>query len=68
MYREIVVFTNTGQTYFFSGVTGFKVTKTGFCFDYKGKLTGIERHAVFNNTSTSGYADVEDQSRIERGE
>ena len=57
---ELIVFTNTGQTYFFDNVENFRPTTTGFSFDYVGKATGLRRHAVFNNTSTSGYALKED--------
>ena len=55
---ELIVFTNNGQTYFFSDVTDFKPTTTGFSFSYTGKATGITRKAVSNNTCTSGYAIV----------
>lgn len=57
---ELIVFTNTGQTYFFDNVENFRHTTTGFSFAYVGKATGLRRHAVFNNTSTSGYALKED--------
>ena len=53
---ELIVFTNNGQTYHFSGVEDFRPTTTGFSFNYTGKATGVTRSAVFNNTSTSGYA------------
>ena len=53
---ELIVFTNNGQTYHFNGVTDFKPTTTGFSFKYFGKATQVERFAVFNNTSTAGYA------------
>ena len=53
---ELIVFTNNGQTYFFSGVENFKPTTTGFSFDYVGKATGVKRSAMFNNTSAAGYA------------
>jgi hypothetical protein len=45
-----------GQTYHFFEVTDFKPTTTGFSFTYTGKATGVTRKAVFNNTSTAGYA------------
>lgn len=53
---ELIVFTNNGQTYLFNEVEDFKPTTTGFSFTYVGKATGVKRKAVFNNTSTSGYA------------
>lgn len=53
---ELIVFTNNGQTYHFSGVEDFKPTTTGFSFSYIGKATGVKRDAMFNNTSTAGYA------------
>lgn len=56
MSKELVVFTNNGQTYIFHNVTNFRPTTTGFSFTYTGKATGVVREAVFNNTSTSGYA------------
>ena len=56
MKMELIVFTNNGQTYHFNGVTDFKPTTTGFSFKYFGKATQVERFAVFNNTSTAGYA------------
>lgn len=42
---ELIVFTNNGQTYHFKGVENFRPT-----------TTGVKRSAVFNNTSTAGYA------------
>lgn len=53
---ELIVFTNNGQTYHFKGVENFKPTTTGFSFDYVGVATGDKRSAMFNNTSTAGYA------------
>lgn len=53
---NIIVYTNTGQTYLFQEIEDFSVTTTGFKFSYLGKATGIRSTAVFNNTSTSGYA------------
>lgn len=53
---ELIVFTNNGQTYHFSDVKDFRPTTTGFSFTYVGKVTGVERKAVFNNASTAGYA------------
>jgi len=53
---ELIVFTNNGQTYYFNNVTDFRPTTTGFSFNYTGKATGVKRSAVFNNTSTAGYA------------
>lgn len=58
---ELIVFTNTGQTYSFSDVTDFKFTTNGFSFNYFGKSTNTARHAAFNNTSTAGYAFTEDK-------
>ena len=52
---ELIVFTNNGQTYHFKEVENLKPTTTGFSFDYTGVATGVTRHAVFNNTSVSGY-------------
>lgn len=54
--KELIVFTNNGQTYHFSEVANFRPTTTGFSFTYTGKATGITREAVFNNTSTAGFA------------
>lgn len=59
---ELIVFTNNGQTYYFNGVENFRPTTTGFSFDYLGKATGVKRSAVFNNTSTAGYALAEVQN------
>ncbi|MEG0078206.1 hypothetical protein [Enterococcus sp.] len=53
---ELIVFTNNGQTYHFKGIENFRPTTTGFSFDYLGVATGVKRSAVFNNTSTAGYA------------
>ncbi|MFD1466480.1 hypothetical protein ACFQ4L_10445 [Lapidilactobacillus mulanensis] len=53
---ELIVFTNNGQTYYFNNVEDFKPTTTGFSFSYVGKATGVKRSAMFNNTSTVGYA------------
>lgn len=58
--QELVVFTNNGQTFVFHGVKNFTNTTTGFKFDYVGKMTGVARHAVFNNTSVAGYALADD--------
>lgn len=54
--RTLVIFTNNGQSFMFKHVTDFKYTTTGFEFSYAGEMTGVERHAVFNNTSIAGYA------------
>lgn len=54
--RELIVFTNNGQTYLFSNVTNFTTTTTGFKFTYEGKMTGVTREATFNNTSVAGFA------------
>lgn len=56
MSKELIVFTNNGQTYHFNNVTDFRPTTTGFSFKYHGKATGIDRDAMFNNTSAAGYA------------
>ena len=53
---ELIVFTNNGQAYYFNNVEDFKPTTTGFSFSYVGKATGVKRSAMFNNTSTVGYA------------
>lgn len=53
---ELIIFTNNGQTYHFKGVENFKPTTTGFSFNYVGVATGVKRSAMFNNTSTAGYA------------
>ena len=58
--KELVVFTNNGKTFVFHGVENFTNTTTGFKFDYVGKMTGVSRHSVFNNTSVAGYALTED--------
>ena len=52
----LTIFTNNGQSFMFKHVTDFKYTTTGFEFSYTGEMTGVERHAVFNNTSVAGYA------------
>ena len=54
--KEVIVWTNTGASLIFKGVTMFKYTTQGFEFDYFGMSTGQHRHAVFNNTSVAGYA------------
>lgn len=56
----VVIYTNNAQTLVFHGVDNFQVTSTGFGFDYTGKATGVTRHAVFNNSSTAGYAIAEE--------
>lgn len=56
----VVVYTNNAQTLVFHGVNNFQVTSTGFGFDYTGKATGVTRHAIFNNSSTAGYAIAEE--------
>lgn len=65
MAKELVVFTNNGQTYHFKGVTDFRPTTTGFSFTYHGVATGIDRQATFNNTSTAGYALAEEMLEAE---
>lgn len=57
----VVVYTNNAQTLVFHCVDNFQVTSTGFGFDYTGKATGVTRHAVFNNSSTAGYAIAEEK-------
>lgn len=54
--KELIVFTNNGQTFHFMNVTKFRPTTTGFSFTYHGTATGIDREAVFNNTSVAGWA------------
>lgn len=61
--KELIVFTNNGQTYHFSEVTNFRPTTTGFSFTYTGKATGVTREAVFNNTSTAGYTLVDEEDK-----
>ena len=56
MEQELIVFTNNGQTYIFHNISNFRPTTTGFSFTYMGKATGVAREAMFNNTSTAGYA------------
>lgn len=67
--KELIVFTNMGQTFMFKGVTNFTNTTTGFKFDYHGVMTDTDRavainvsSATFNNTCVAGYAlkDMED--------
>lgn len=53
---NLIIYTNTGNTYFFGNVTGFTKTATGFEFDYTGKASGKVSRAVFNSVSTAGYA------------
>lgn len=57
--KEIVVFTNNGQTYIFHNISNLRPTTTGFTFTYTGKATGVVRDAVFNNTSVAGWAVAE---------
>ena len=61
--KELIVFTNMGQTFMFKGVTNFTNTTTGFKFDYHGVMTDTDRSATFNNTCVAGYAlkDMGDQ-------
>lgn len=59
--RELIVFTNNGQTYHFENVTNFRPTTTGFSFTYHGKATDVDRDAVFNNTSVAGWAIADQQ-------
>ena len=60
--KELIVFTNMGQTFMFKGVINFTNTTTGFKFDYHGIMTDTDRSATFNNTCVAGYAlkDMED--------
>lgn len=53
---EIIVFTISGATFHFKNVKEFKLTTKGFTFTYVGESTGVERKAVFDYTSTAGYA------------
>lgn len=59
--KQLIVFTNNGQTYMFDNVSNLKPTAKGFSFEYTGNATGVTRTAVFNSTSACGYAlaDVE---------
>ncbi|UWP78308.1 hypothetical protein KZR06_16010 (plasmid) [Lacticaseibacillus paracasei] len=54
--KQLIVFTNNGQTYMFDNVSDFKLTTKGFSFEYTGNATGVKRTAVFNSTSACGYA------------
>lgn len=53
---EIIVFAISGATFHFRNVKDFKLTTKGFAFIYVGESTGVERRAVFDYTSTAGYA------------
>lgn len=53
---EIIVFTIGGATFKFKNVKELKVTTNGFEFTYIGESTGVERKAIFDYTSTAGYA------------
>lgn len=53
---NLIVYTNTGNTYFFKCVKNFIKIATGFEFDYEGVASGQISHAVFNNVSTAGFA------------
>lgn len=53
--QELIVFTNTGNTYYFANVTDLKPTTNGFKFKYTGVASGKVRTATFDNTATSGY-------------
>lgn len=66
--KELIVFTNNGQTYHFSEVTNFRPTTTGFSFTYTGKATGVTRDAAFNNTSAAGYALVDEENEHKRAD
>ena len=59
--KQLIVFTNNGQTYMFDNVSNFKQNTQGFSFEYTGNATGVKRTAVFNSASACGYAlaDVE---------
>lgn len=65
--KELIVFTNNGQTYHFKNVANFRPTTTGFSFGYTGMATGVTRQATFNNTSTAGYA-LADMPETEKAE
>ena len=54
--KQLIVFTNNGQTYMFDNVSNFKPTTKGFSFEYTGNTTGVARAAVFNSTSACRYA------------
>lgn len=53
---EIIVFTNSGNTYSFKNVENLTPTTHGFEFDYTGVATGVKRKCGFNYTSVAGYA------------
>lgn len=53
---EIIVFTISGATFKFKNVKELKVTTNWFEFTYIGESTGAERKAIFDYTSTAGYA------------
>ena len=53
---ELIIFTNVGKTFSFSGVENLQHTTQGFKFDYQGISSGKKRTAEFNYTSVSGYA------------
>lgn len=57
--KELIVFTNNGQTFHFKSVTDFRPTTTGFTFTYTGMATGVTRQATFNNASAAGFALVD---------
>lgn len=65
IYKELVVFTNNGQTFLFKRVKNFTNNTTGFSFDYHGVMTKVDRHAVFNNTSVCGYA-LKDETEVKK--
>lgn len=50
---SICVFTNSGRTFKFSGVTNFNYTSTGFEFDYKDTESGASKHMAFSNSDVS---------------
>ncbi|WP_200773562.1 hypothetical protein [Gemella massiliensis] len=53
---ELIIFTNNGNTYIFTGVENLKQTTKGFSFEYTGQTTGVKRLAEFNYTSVAGFA------------
>lgn len=53
---ELIVFTNSGNTYSFKNVENLTPTTHGFEFDYTGVATGVKRKCGFNYTCVAGYA------------
>ncbi len=49
----------------FNSVKNINSHTQGIEFDYKGKSTGVARHANFNNTSMSGYATTDGEQEAD---